>query len=79
MIQSRLLILALASLAALAACGEKPQVLQTYKSDVPAYQGANDKFVEAGWKIGDKASWEASLKARTQNTQNEYIRMPAAK
>ena len=73
------LVLGLAGLAAIAACGEKPQVLQTSKSDVPAYKGTNDGFVVPGWKIGDKTSWEQGLKARMQNSQNEYTKLTVAK
>lgn len=78
MMRTAVFVLSLTALAALVACGEKPQALQTFKGDVPAYQGANDKFVAAGWKPGDKANWEESLKARMQNSQNEYNRMSAA-
>lgn len=62
----------LLALAGLSACGEKPQTLGGVKSDVPAYQGAQNQFVAPGWKPGDKTSWEQGLKARAQNTQNEY-------
>ncbi len=68
-----------AAVAALAACGEKPQVLQTSKSDVPAYQGTSDGYTVSGWKAGDKTSWEQGLKARMQNTQNEYTKLSVAK
>lgn len=61
-----------ASLALLAACGEKPQTLSGVKGDVAAYQGVENQFAAPGWKAGDKTSWEQSLKARAQNTQNEY-------
>ena len=64
---------------AISACGEKPQVLQTSKSDVPAYQGTSDGYAVGGWKAGDKTSWEQGLKARMQNTQNEYTKLPVAK
>ena len=73
------LALCLAGFAAIAACGEKPQVLQTSKSDVPAYQGTSDAYAVGGWKAGDKTSWEQGLKARMQNTQNEYTKLPALK
>lgn len=66
------LALMIAVLLALAACGEKPQIGYGIKSDVPAFQGAQDPFVAPGWKPGDKSSWEQGLKTRTQNTQNEY-------
>lgn len=73
------LALSCVAIAALAACGEKPQVLQSSKSDVPAYQGAGDGYTAPGWKPGDKTSWEQGLKTRMQNTQNEYTRLPVAK
>ena len=65
---------ALAALAvmALAACGERPQTASAGKSDVSAFKGADNQFVVPGWKPGDKTSWEQGLKARAQNTQNEY-------
>lgn len=63
-----------ASLALLAACGEKPQTLSGVKGDVAAYQGVENQFAAPGWKAGDKTSWEQSLKARAQNTQNEYAK-----
>ncbi len=61
-----------AAVMALAACGEKPQTAAGVKSDAPAFQGAENQFVAPGWKPGDKTSWEQGLKARAQNTQNEY-------
>ena len=71
---TRLVVLAaaLAALAGLTACGEKPQTLGGVKSDVAAFQGVENKFAAPGWKAGDKTSWEQGLKARAQNTQNEY-------
>jgi hypothetical protein len=71
---------AICTLAALGACGERPQVLQSNKSDVPAYQGApHDPFVAGGWKAGDRTGWEQGLKTRMQNSQNEYNKMSVAK
>ena len=71
---TRLVVLAVAltALAGLTACGEKPQTLGGVKSDVAAFQGVENKFAAPGWKAGDKTSWEQGLKARAQNTQNEY-------
>lgn len=66
------LAIATAALMALAACGEKPQTAAGVKSDARAFQGADNKFVAPGWKPGDKTRWEQGLKARAQNTQNEY-------
>ena len=45
------------SVLALTACGEKAQMLGT-KYDATAFSGATNSFVEAGWKAGDKTSWE---------------------
>jgi major membrane immunogen (membrane-anchored lipoprotein) len=72
MMQRSGLWLAVAATAVLAACGEKPQTASAGKNDVAPYQGAQNSFVAAGWKAGDKTSWEQGLKARGQNTQNEY-------
>ena len=62
----------LAVLAALSACGEKPQTQGGHKGHVAAYQGAQNQFVAPGWTPTDKKSWEQGLKVRLQNTQNEY-------
>lgn len=67
-----MLLPVLALFAGLTACSEKPQSLGAGKTDTPAYQGAQNQFVSPGWKAGDKTSWEQGLKARMQNTQNEY-------
>jgi len=68
----RLAMVAAACVALLAACGERPQVLEykqgTYKGkpDTPAYKNAP-------WD-GDKAAWEKALAQRNQ-AQNEYKRV----
>jgi hypothetical protein len=60
----------------LAACGEKPQTVGMPKSDSPAYTGTGTAaFTAPGWKVGDKTAWEQQLKARQQNSQNDYSRM----
>ena len=64
-----------AALLGLAACGEKPQSLQTVKQDTASFQGTGMPYVTPGWKPGDKASWEAQLKTRTQNGQNDYAKV----
>jgi hypothetical protein len=61
--------------AGLAACGEKPQALETNKKDSSAYTGTSKAFVVKDWKQGDKSSWESQLKARGQYGQNDYTRM----
>jgi len=59
----------------LAACGERVQTLGGAKQDAAAYTGTGSAFVQPGWKPGDKASWESELRARGQNSQNEYNRV----
>jgi hypothetical protein len=65
---------ALAASTALTACGEKPQTLGGVKSDAAPFQGTDNAFAAPGWTKGDKASWEQGLKARAQNSQNEYTK-----
>ena len=67
-----------ASLIALAACTEKPQGLgeSGRKVDAAAWSAsdsAKPAFAASGWKGGDKAAWEAQLRARSQ-AQNDYAR-----
>ncbi|HSV34220.1 MAG TPA: hypothetical protein VLI46_01625 [Ramlibacter sp.] len=65
-----------AAVLALAACGEKPQTLESgVKVDSQAYQGTGMAYAAPGWKQGDKASWEQQVKNRTQQTQNEYTKV----
>lgn len=72
MMRGAILVPVLVALAGLSACGEKPQTLGGVKSDVAPYHGADNQFVVHGWKPGDKNSWEQALRARGQNSQNEY-------
>ena len=70
------IIFAAVGLAALAGCTEKPQTLESgVKVDSPAYQGTGSPYAVAGWKAGEKASWEQHLKTRTMNGQNEYTKV----
>lgn len=72
------LVLATAAVLALVACGEKPQTAAGVKSDVPAFQGVQglgNAYNAPGWKAGDKTAWEQHLKARMQNSQNDYSKM----
>lgn len=73
----RYAILMLAALA-LAACTEKPQELAgaKVKGSGPAWQGPASAYTDAGWKAGDKQSWEQHMQARTQG-QNEFVRIGA--
>ena len=65
-----------------AACGERAQVAQgerTYqgKRDTKAWDNsppADATNASGKWTKGDKASWEAEIKAR-QLSQNEYQRI----
>ncbi|UCV00226.1 hypothetical protein [Acidovorax radicis] len=65
------------ALAALTACGEKPQTGAGIRSDAPPYAGTGSNFTRPGWKVGDKTEWESQLKARQQYGQNEYTRTQA--
>jgi major membrane immunogen (membrane-anchored lipoprotein) len=58
----------------LTACGEKAQTAGDARQDAAAYTGTGKPFADQAWKQGDKASWESHLKARGQNSQNEYSR-----
>lgn len=68
----RTVFISLPLVLALAACGEQPQTLGAPKSDTPAYAGTGSAFTAPGWKAGDKTAWEQHLRARQQNSQNEY-------
>lgn len=61
------IVLLLVAALALAACGEREQIVEGKR----AYQGKPDS---APWGDGDRAAWEAGIKTR-QLTQNEYKRI----
>lgn len=67
------MILATATSALIAGCGERPQnlVATSAKPDGKPWQGAQDRFAAKGWDKGDKEQWELQLRRRAQ-TQNEY-------
>ncbi len=68
---ARVVLLAGAAALLLAACGERPQVIE-YKQG--KYQGTPDKPAWDSAKFnGDRAAYEAAIKQRNQN-QNEYRR-----
>ncbi|MBK6008636.1 hypothetical protein JJB11_21245 [Ramlibacter ginsenosidimutans] len=71
------LCLALATLA-LSACAEREQTASGIKSDAAPYNGTNrpPPFTAAGWKAGDRNSWEQEMKVRTMQGQNEYAKVP---
>lgn len=75
--RSRLALLAVAgALLGLAGCGEREQTAGAAKKiDAKAWEGAQTTLYSAdGFKSGDKAAWEAHLKARAERGQNEYTR-----
>jgi len=70
------LLIAVAAALTLSACGEKPQAMKdNAKQDTAAFQGTGMPYAAPGWKVGDKVSWEAQLKTRTQNGQNDYTKV----
>ncbi|KAB2891307.1 MAG: hypothetical protein F9K35_18765 [Burkholderiaceae bacterium] len=68
------ILVALSALAALAACGERPQTAGGSKHGAPSYAGPQSPFTAPGWKVDDKTSWEQHLRSRQQYGQNEYTR-----
>ena len=72
---SLLTLLAVASMAGLSACGEKPQTLGT-KNDATAFSGVTNAFAAPGWQAGDKNSWEQHLRTRAQYGMNDNTRAP---
>jgi hypothetical protein len=68
--------LAVPAAIALAACTERQQTIaEGAGHDAAAFQGPTTAFTAAGWKPGEKNSWEQALKTRTVNGQNEYTRV----
>jgi hypothetical protein len=60
----------------LAGCAEREQTATGVKTDSSPYGGTNKPFVAAGWKPGDRGSWEQQLKVRTVQGQNDYAKVP---
>ena len=71
--RTALLLMAAATLV-LAGCAEREQRADGIKTDTQAFEGTNRQqpYMAAGWKSGDRNSWEQHLKVRTQRGQNEY-------
>ncbi len=61
---------------ALAGCAEKEQTAAGVKSDTAPFIGTSKPYVAAGWKPGDRNSWEQQLKVRAQQGQNDYAKTP---
>ena len=83
MISARRLTVSLAALAltaGLAGCGEAEQVIVYQqgkyqgKPDTRPWDNAPGADTTSKWTKGDKSSWEAALRARSQG-QNEYVRI----
>ena len=58
----------------LGACGERVQTTPVgteRKADTKSWVASDNVYVAPGWTPGDKASWEAQLRARAQS-QNDY-------
>ena len=70
--RTMLALLAAAVAAGLAACGERPQVVN-YKQGT--YQGKPDAppYADAPWN-GNRQEWDNAIRAR-QQSQNEYKRI----
>lgn len=66
----------LASLMALAGCGDKAQTIgQGSRQDTAAFNGPASRYTATGWKPGDRTSWEQQIHTRQQQGQNEYSRV----
>jgi hypothetical protein len=66
-----------AALLSLSACGDAPQELRSgVRQDGAAHTGVGkSQYVQAGWTVGDRGSWEQQLKTRAQYGQNDYSRV----
>ncbi len=72
----RKLSMILLAMMALTACSDKEQTAATPSKDAAPYSGTGvASFTVPGWKAGDKTAWEQQLKARMQNSQNDYSKM----
>jgi hypothetical protein len=71
----KIALLIAASALALAGCAERDQDASGVATDTQAFQGTGMPYTAAGWKPGDRDSWERQLKVRTVQ-QNEYAKVP---
>lgn len=68
-----MILLAVMATVTLSACSDREQKAATPSKDTAPYAGTGvASFTAPGWKTGDKTAWEQQLKARMQNSQNEY-------
>lgn len=71
-----LIVVTVLAASTLTACGDRQQSAATPSKDATPYSGTGvAPFTVSGWKAGDKAAWEQQLKARMQNSQNEYSKV----
>lgn len=71
-----MILLAMIATVTLSACADREQTAATPSKDAAPYSGTGvASFTAPGWKAGDKTAWEQQLKARMQNSQNDYSRM----
>lgn len=71
-----LIVSVVVATSALVACVDKQQTAATPSKDAAPYSGTGvAAFTAQGWKAGDKTAWEQQLKARMQNSQNDYSKM----
>jgi len=70
-VRTILIAAAVAAAFGLAACGERPQVIEYKQGE---YQGTQDQkaYASAPWN-GNKTEWETAIRTRNQY-QNEYKR-----
>ena len=74
MSRAHLLACAIGVLALLGACGEEVQTTKVgpaRKADTTAWSGGESAYRVPGWTPGDRASWEAQMRARAQG-QDDY-------
>ena len=72
---SRRILVILAAVGGLAACGDQAQTASGIKSDTQHFSGTGRPYQAAGWKQGDRGSWEQQLKVRAQQGQNDYVKV----
>jgi hypothetical protein len=73
---SSLIAMVVIAASAVVACGDKQQTAATPSKDAAPYSGTGvAAFTTSGWQAGDKTAWEQQLKARMQNSQNDYSKM----
>ena len=76
--RTAIVLLAAVAAVTLAGCAEREQTASGIKSDAAPYSGTSKQppFTAAGWKQGDRNSWEQEIKVRTVQGQNDYVKVP---